>query len=70
MNVPPNWTRAGEINGTPVWRWKNEPFHAVTCDMDQLLFLDAALTDFDQMTSHEFHRYVTRAADPAGDGRV
>jgi hypothetical protein len=67
--VPPHWTRAGELNGVPLWRWKNEPFHAATGDMDQLLFIGAALACFDHMSGEEFQRYVTRwSPDRPGRG--
>jgi hypothetical protein len=56
--VPPGWQRAGELNGVPLWRWRNEPFHAATHDMDQLLFIGTALTHFDHMTAEELQDYV------------
>lgn len=62
--IPPNWTRAGELGGVPLWRWKNEPFHAATTDMDQLLFVGAALACFDHLSAEEFQQYVTRWKQP------
>lgn len=66
--VPPGWGRAGEIDGVPLWRWRNEPFHVATRDMDQLLFIGAALTRFDHMGAEEFREYVAPLIRRA-DGR-
>lgn len=56
--APPGWERAGEVDGVPLWRWRNETFHAATRDMDQLLFVGAALTHFGHMSADEFRDYV------------
>jgi hypothetical protein len=58
MNAPRGWTRAGETDGIPLWRWRDEAFYAATRDMDQLLFVGACLIRFDQMNATEFRAYV------------
>jgi DNA/RNA-binding domain of Phe-tRNA-synthetase-like protein len=57
--VPPGWVRVGEFDGVPLWRWREGGFHAVTSDMDQLLFIGAALVRFDEMDAKQFRASVT-----------
>lgn len=61
--VPAGWVRVpGDAGGIPLWQWQGEPVYAATRDMDQLRFIDAALTRFDEMSAEEFHHFVSSAA--------
>lgn len=61
-HVPPGWARVpGGTDGIPLWQWQGEPVYAATRDMDQLLFLGAALARFDHMSAEEFHEFVSSA---------
>ena len=58
------WVRVGdEVSGISLWRWNDEPVYAATHDMDQLMFLGAALARFDEMSAEEFHAFVSSAAE-------
>lgn len=58
--VPDGWVRVpGEADGVPLWQWQDQPVYAATRDMDQLLFLGAALARFDEMSAEEFHEFVS-----------
>ncbi len=61
--VPPGWVRVpGDADGIPLWQWQGEPVYAATRDMDQLRFIGAALTRFDEMDAEEFHHFVSSQA--------
>lgn len=58
--APDDWIRfPGEVLGVPLWKWRDGDFYAATRDMDQLLFIGAALTLFDEMSALEFHTFVS-----------
>lgn len=58
--IPAGWVRMpDEADGVPLWQWQDQPVYAATRDMDQLLFLGAALARFDEMSAHEFHQFVS-----------
>lgn len=68
--TPPGWYRVSdEISGIPLWKWMDGPVYVATRDMDQLLFLGAALIHFDEMGIGDFRSFIssaTRVPDPAG----
>lgn len=57
---PPGWVRlTGDVQGVPLWKRDDEACYIATRDMDLLLFIDAALSRFDQMSGKDFHDFVT-----------
>jgi hypothetical protein len=60
--APSGWVRVlradGDPDGVPLWRWRHGPCYVATRDMDQLRFLGAALTRFEQMTGPELRAFV------------
>lgn len=53
-----DWTHVGEIDGRPIWRRAGEATYVAAADMDQLLFIDAALRRFDRMEPQEFEEFI------------
>lgn len=56
----PAWTRAGDVGGLPLWRWTGgQAVYLATGDTDQLRFVGAALSRFDEMTADELRAYLS-----------
>ncbi len=59
----PNWTRTGDINGLPLWRWTGgRPVYLATGDTDQLRYVGVALSRFDAMTAEELRAYLANSS--------
>jgi len=56
---PTEWMRlSDEVDGVPLWKHRGESCYVATRDMDQLLFIGAALARFDYMNGKEFCQFV------------
>jgi DNA-binding GntR family transcriptional regulator len=63
---PAGWVRlSARIEDVPVWKRQAEACYVATHDMDQLRIIEAALAEFDRVSSGELHHAATRRQ--AGD---
>lgn len=59
-HAPPGWVRVSQdVRGVPLWKRPDDTCYVATRDMEQLRFIDAALTRFDRMSALEFCAFVT-----------
>lgn len=67
-HTPPGWVHVGDTDGVPLWKRDGEACYVATRDMDQLRFLSAALTRFEELSGPELHafihRYTSNRIDP------